>query len=330
MPMMISHPKITIIIPSYNQGIFIEQTILSIINQNYPNLELIIIDGGSSDITVEVITKYRDNLSYWVSEPDHGQAHAINKGLCVATGEVVNWINSDDYLEPGSLHKIGEFFATHTDKLALCGFTHCFYNEDLSSSHTYRMGIKSNTTDTIINYAMNQPGTFYRMSVFKALCGVNETLRYVFDNDLWFRFLSKFGVESVGVTNSILANFRLHKDSKSVGEGFEKFWYEQNSIWLHMAHQLNFSPNLISCIAELPHVFYYKSDEWDFLHIKREAIECFWYNKYLNSLFLKGYLQEAKTAIRLLLRENRFDYNRVNLSLMIKLFLLPNFKKLWQ
>src|SRR5690606_31772171 len=99
-------PKISIVTPSYNQGQFIEETILSILNQNYPNLEYIIIDGGSTDNTVEIIKKYEDRITYWVSEKDNGQADAINKGLEQCTGEIFNWINSDDYLAKKSLYSI--------------------------------------------------------------------------------------------------------------------------------------------------------------------------------------------------------------------------------
>ena len=96
-------PKITIITPSYNQGQFIEETITSILSQDYPNLEYLIIDGGSKDNTVEIIKKYAGRLDYWVSEKDRGQSHAINKGLERSNGDIINWINSDDALMPGAL-----------------------------------------------------------------------------------------------------------------------------------------------------------------------------------------------------------------------------------
>src|SRR5690606_10615120 len=103
-------PKISIVTPSYNQGQFIEETILSIISQNYPNLEYIIIDGGSTDNTVDIIKKYENHLKYWVSEADKGQADAINKGLQHCTGDIFNWINSDDYLESNSLFTIANAY----------------------------------------------------------------------------------------------------------------------------------------------------------------------------------------------------------------------------
>lgn len=104
------HPRITIITPSYNQGQFIEETIRSVLLQGYPNLEFIIIDGGSTDNTIEIIKKYEKYLAYWVSESDRGQTHAINKGLALSTGEIWSYLNSDDLLCPGALHKVAEAF----------------------------------------------------------------------------------------------------------------------------------------------------------------------------------------------------------------------------
>ena len=112
-------PKITIITPSLNQGVFIEETIRSIIIQGYPNLEYMIFDGGSKDQSVETIKKYNRWITYWESEPDHGQAHAINKGLRRCSGDIVGWINSDDMLLPGSLFKIGMNHLLHNNLILL-------------------------------------------------------------------------------------------------------------------------------------------------------------------------------------------------------------------
>ena len=108
--------KISIITPCYNAASYIEQTINSILNQGYSNLEYIIIDGGSTDGTIEIIKKYADKLAYWVSEPDNGQSDAINKGIAVATGGIFNWMNADDYLEPNVLNLIAtEFLENEID-----------------------------------------------------------------------------------------------------------------------------------------------------------------------------------------------------------------------
>ena len=105
-----NYPKISIVTPSYNQGIFLEKTILSILNQNYPNLEYIIIDGGSTDGSVEIIKKYGKYLAYWVSEKDKGQSNAINKGLKICTGDIISWQNSDDLYLPNVFNYISKLF----------------------------------------------------------------------------------------------------------------------------------------------------------------------------------------------------------------------------
>jgi glycosyltransferase involved in cell wall biosynthesis len=116
-------PKISIITPSYNQVNFIQHTIDSVLGQEYPNLEYIIIDGGSTDGTVEIIKGYLGRLQ-WISERDNAQSDAINKGLRISTGEVVAFLNSDDIYEPGALEKVGQFFAKHREAKWVTGKCH--------------------------------------------------------------------------------------------------------------------------------------------------------------------------------------------------------------
>src|SRR3990172_8835139 len=112
---------VTIVTPSYNQGEFLEDTILSVLNQDYPRIEYLIIDGGSTDGSVEIMGRYEDRLAFWVSEPDRGQSHAVNKGLQRAKGEVLGWLNSDDVYCPGAVRAAVDFLELHPDVALMYG-----------------------------------------------------------------------------------------------------------------------------------------------------------------------------------------------------------------
>ena len=116
-------PKISVITPSYNQAQFLERTIRSVIEQDYSNREYIIIDGGSSDASADIIRRYADRLTYWVSEKDNGQAHAINKGFAKASGNLLCWLNSDDFYEPDTLPFIADYFKSNPEVDVVCGGT---------------------------------------------------------------------------------------------------------------------------------------------------------------------------------------------------------------
>ncbi|MCH6201348.1 glycosyltransferase [Aquiflexum sp. LQ15W] len=316
-------PKISIITPSFNQGQYIEQTILSIIDQDYDNIELIVIDGGSTDETVSIIKKYEDRIAYWVSEPDRGQAHAINKGLAVATGMIFNWINSDDYLEPGALKEIAAAFSKDPSKKIMCGYTHCFYNQTRATSHTYRMGFKQTVAATILNVEMNQPGSFYGMDVIRSLGGVNESLRYVFDGELWFRFLSKYSLQAVGYTDALLAHFRLHETSKSVGEGFFEFYKEFLSIHLFLAKQLQLMPAIIGYLENDQYIERYVPGYWDYTFLEKEALENIFAEKYKFLLYKDRYYEVARKGLRYYRMQAQQEQRLEHLKLGAKL-LLPD------
>lgn len=214
----VQNPKISIITPSYNQGQYLEETIRSIIAQNYPEYELIIIDAGSTDNTLDVIRQYEPWITYWVSEPDRGQSHAIQKGLARVTGDIVNWINSDDIVAPGAFHRIAaEFDLTRYD--AICGRCDYFLH-DISQPETrgMRMALEATVGDTLNRYQINQPSTFFKTSILKQL-GVDERFRYTMDLDLWFRYLLVAGQERVKLSEGLFSYFRLHETSKTVAEG---------------------------------------------------------------------------------------------------------------
>jgi glycosyltransferase involved in cell wall biosynthesis len=225
---MASLPKITIVTPSYNQGNFIEETIVSVISQGYPNLEYIIIDGGSTDNTVEIIKKYEEHLSYWVSEKDKGQSEAINKGFERASGDVINWLNSDDYYEPGVLLKVGEAFLNKSVNV-FCGRSKVFGNgesyltngTDVYADNLYR---------TIGQARIDQPETFFRFSRLKEIGFVNESLHFIMDKELWIRYLLKFGIGNVVKSKDSFVNYRLHDTSKTVSLR-ERFAEETRNLY---------------------------------------------------------------------------------------------------
>ncbi len=217
--------RISIVTPSFNQGHFIEETINSVLDQQYPNLEYIVIDGGSTDNSVEVIKRYSKYLKLWVSEKDGGQVDAINKGLKHCTGEVFNWLNSDDYLEPGALHTIASAFADKSTDLVV-GKVNNFSN--------YESEIISNnnlTAEKLMRWAPGtqfvQPGVWMRRNHFVTCGGIDDEFHYAFDWDLLIRYLYLF--PNVTYLPDLLVHFRLHENSKTVSV-IDKFVEEEKRI----------------------------------------------------------------------------------------------------
>ena len=209
--------KISIIIPTKNQGQYIEQTIDSILSQNYKNFEVIIIDGMSSDNTVNIIENYSKYLKYWCSEKDLGQAHAISKGENFCTGNVINWLNSDDYLEPNALTIIAEAFEDPNTNV-YCGISKIFSENNFKFSSGTDI-YNDNLEKTIGMARIDQPETYFRRSCWEAIGGVNINFKYLMDRDLWIRYLLAYGLKGIIKTNEYIVNFRLHNSSKTVSEG---------------------------------------------------------------------------------------------------------------
>jgi glycosyltransferase involved in cell wall biosynthesis len=207
-----SSPKISVITPSYNQGHFIEETIQSILNQGYSNLEYIIIDGGSTDNTVEIIKKYEKKISYWVSEKDSGQSEAVNKGFRKATGDIICWINSDDILMPGSLNKVASSFTQHPDWQIVKGYTVVI---DVNSNILYNLFMlpqkKWYARKGI--YYIAQPSLFWRRSVLDKIGLLREEFHSSMDQEFMIRMFENN--LKIGQVNKILAGFRLHETSKT-------------------------------------------------------------------------------------------------------------------
>jgi glycosyltransferase involved in cell wall biosynthesis len=202
-----SIPKITIITPVLNRVQYIEDTILSVISQGYPDLEYIIIDGGSTDGTLEIIKKYERSVSYWVSEPDSGMYHAIQKGFDRSTGEIMAWLNSDDIYKPGSLKMIASIF-NDTDVEWITGMG-SLYNKDGFCVKTNNLTKWSKSRVWLYDYKwIQQENTFWKRSLWEKSGGfISTDLKYAGDFELWCRFFKHTELYSV---HTSFAGFRLH------------------------------------------------------------------------------------------------------------------------
>jgi glycosyltransferase involved in cell wall biosynthesis len=207
-------PRISLITPSFQQAAYLGECLGSIHAQGYAQLEHIVVDGGSEDGSAELIGSYADRIAWWCSERDHGQSHAINKGLAHATGAVFGWLNSDDVLLPGALQAVGEAFAADPD-LVVFGGRRQFRMPD-GTLTTAPLDDVLRPDDLFIAPCINQQSTFYRMDAVRAANGVDQALRYVMDLELWWRILFANGTKHVRYVEQDLAIFRLHAASKTV------------------------------------------------------------------------------------------------------------------
>ena len=205
-------PKISIVTPSFNQGQFIEETIRSVLLQNYPNVEYIIIDGGSTDETIKIIKKYEPWLKYWVSEPDRGQSHAINKGFEICSGEIFNWLCSDDIFLPKAFEQV----ALNIDPVNPCWLIGGAYRYDEKSKTTSKK--LPITSFDIINFllwhsrSIAQPSVFWNGLLQSKVGSLSEKLNYCMDLDLWFRFYQK---QQPLFNNGYFSRYRHHSLGKT-------------------------------------------------------------------------------------------------------------------
>lgn len=206
-------PRITVVTPSYNQGKFLEETILSVINQNYPNLEYFVIDGGSTDNSIDIIKKYEHRIDWWVSEKDKGQADAIRKGFDKATGDLINWINSDDLLFPNALWKIAEAYKKHPDA--------SFYTGGIAVGSLHDGPIKKCSIPPspklwIKKYGIipiGQQSTFINRKYYKEIGGIDIKYYHRMDGDLYYRLMN-YNPTAI-VVPSMIGFIRFHNEAKS-------------------------------------------------------------------------------------------------------------------
>lgn len=209
---MVSY-KVSIVTPSYNQVQFLERTIQSVLDQTYPDLEYIIIDGGSNDGSVDVIKRYEQELAYWVSEPDQGQTDAINKGFDRATGDVYAWINSDDIYRPHAVAEAVEYLSQNADVGMVYGDVEIInadgevigsFNAQQTSYRRLRRG----------GVYIPQPASFWRADLWEQVGPLDPSYYFAMDYDLWLRLakVSKLAYYQ----GHTWAYFRLHGESKTI------------------------------------------------------------------------------------------------------------------
>lgn len=208
--------KVSIITPSFNHAHFIRRTIESVLNQDYIDIEYIIMDGGSTDGTQDILKEF-DGRLVWDSKSDGGQSDAINKGIRKATGEIICYLNSDDVLEHGAISKVVDFFENNNDvqwAYGKCRIVDLEDNEIRKPITMYKNLLlrKYNYKKLLIENYISQPSTFWRASLHNELGYFDENEKYVMDYEFWCRVGSKY---QAGVIPYYLANFRMYSTSKS-------------------------------------------------------------------------------------------------------------------
>jgi len=220
------YPLVSIVTPSFNQAKYLEATILSVLEQDYPHVEYIVVDGGSSDGSVAIIRQYQDQIAWWVSEPDKGQTAAINKGFSKAKGEILAWLNSDDTYQPGAISEVVEFFQTNSEIGLVYGDANFIdadgkvigkFNAQQTSYQRLRRG----------GVYIPQQAAFWRADLWKQVGPLDPSFYFAMDYDLWVRLS---GVSEIRyLPGYTWANFRLHDDAKTITAD-ERCWPEMLRI----------------------------------------------------------------------------------------------------
>ncbi len=253
--------KISIITPSFNQAQYLEQTINSVLDQNYLNLEYIIIDGGSTDGSVNIIKKYAHRLAYWVSEKDRGQSEAVNKGLKKATGDIIAWLNSDDWYADNTLATVAAQWQQNQFDV-LHGDANFYYGESSARNYITQYGSNCNL-NRLLTYWNNkqhcnppQPSVFINKKVLDKVGFLNESYKLAMDYDLWLK-IARAGFQFTYLPK-VLSYYRFHPDSKSGISGFNHFIHEWHDVFSKNIQQLPFSKR---AMYNLKFLFYYYTDK---------------------------------------------------------------------
>jgi glycosyltransferase involved in cell wall biosynthesis len=231
-------PFFSVITPSFNQGQFIEQTIRSVLAQDYPYFEHLVFDGKSSDNTIEILQRFHHLR--WTSEKDAGQSAALNKGFQLAKGEIIAWINSDDWYEPGAFASIGKFFSENPDKNVVMGNCNCIgaNGEKLCVVVNKERGMEQLRRYWKAKSIPTQPAVFFRRKLLEEVGLLDENLHYGMDYDLWLRLARRHRFFHI---DQVVANYRFHKNSKGGDGDWKKFMPEWRVVYAR--HCQGFSAN---------------------------------------------------------------------------------------
>lgn len=230
-----ANPKVSIITPSFNQAKFLRQTIESVLSQDYPNIEYIIIDGGSTDGSLEIIKAYEEHLAYWESAPDHGQTDAINKGFAKAKGKYLAWLNSDDIYQPGAISEAVEFLEEHPDVGMVYG--DCTFIDAKGRRIGLFPAAQTDYARLRRGYVhIPQQSSFFRRELWEKVGPLDPSFYFAMDYDLWVRLAEETSL--VYLPGRIWASFRLHGDAKTIAAD-DRCWpemlrvhYREGGHWL--------------------------------------------------------------------------------------------------
>ncbi len=237
---MANLPTVSIVTPSYNQVKFLEEAILSVLNQDHPKIEYIVIDGGSKDGSVGIIRRYQDRLAGWVSEPDQGQSHAINKGLQRANGEILGWLNSDDVYCPGAVRTVVDFFKLHPDVALVYGRADLIDSDGSVVRPILWEDFSAPVCIARHRYTIPQPAAFFRRETIQRVGLLDERLHYCLDWDYWIR-IALAGLKIAKIPHT-LARCRLHRGSKTVSELLRP--HEEMVVWVDRFFSKSLSPEI--------------------------------------------------------------------------------------
>lgn len=312
------NPKISIVVPSFNSGKYIKQTLESIVNQNYKNLELIVIDGGSSDNTLGEIENYSEHITYYESKPDRGQTHAINKGFEKCTGEIFYWINADDYLEPDVLQKVADEYSQDID--VLCVTNRAFKDKNNETLMYFSAKFYNSIEKTIPNARMSVT-IFYRRQSILDCFPLSEKLHYAMDFELYFKYIFKHGVNNMSYSNiPVVTHFRLHEQSKTESQRHTNY-PDLNALHYSILNQIQASDYLKIYLKEKDKTENY-IPEWDLSKTNCQKLQAY----YAQNFSLEYYIQKKYTLSKkcILYAFKNGVFSRDLLIRAFKVFLLPS------